>query len=334
MYFSCFYRLYIFKIWTAANANFHFSKRLLTPLDALYRYKRCPTVIRQVSSRSDPFLSFSITESAIHFSFLFFNRYQTLPFFALPTTRFLSLFISFHHLLVFSFSFHLIVIIQLYLPHCIKVVNRDFFIFFFDILQCKESHASFTGGMYKVLDFLQWVRKSLSDEAKELVAVRQNKVSRRKQPAVVLGFQRTNDAVIRESGTQKIRQVLWTSMATSAHAEKDGHVEELVAFLFCDVKVVVAPVNRADFPWHILESSCRKTESTSVNMTTPTTFEVMFFFHCCSFLNYSLRKTTLKIPEVCHASMVINFSVERMLKAWKELFSRSAFTDFSKAMAP
>lgn len=67
-------------------------------------------------------------------------------------------------------------------------------------------------------------------------------------------------------------------------------------------------------------------------MTTPTIFRVIIFFHCLSVFSHQIRKKTLTVLSEYRAGTLIDSFVQHLLKDWKELFTESQFTDFSKAM--
>lgn len=71
-----------------------------------------------------------------------------------------------------------------------------------------------------------------------------------------------------------------------------------------------------------------------MDMTTTTIFDVIIFFQYFSVFSDGLQKKTLIMPQNHRAGTLIGFCAQRVLKAWKELLSKSPFTDFSKAMSP
>lgn len=104
-------------------------------------------------------------------------------------------------------------------------INHNFFILIFNSLQSEQRRARFSGEKYNVLNFLKCVRDYSSDYAKELVGVAQYKAARRKPQKFVFIFRGSDDAVIREFGTQKIRQVLKVSITASAYTPGDGRIK-------------------------------------------------------------------------------------------------------------
>lgn len=81
-----------------------------------------------------------------------------------------------------------------------------------------------------------------------------------------------NDAVLQEFATQQIRRVLRASMVASAHATKDGGINEFVTSLFQNLMVSVTVLNGGCFIQLILESNRRETETHFVNRTAPNNF--------------------------------------------------------------
>lgn len=71
-----------------------------------------------------------------------------------------------------------------------------------------------------------------------------------------------------------------------------------------------------------------------MNMTATANFEVIISFHCWAVSSDGLQKRTVTEPQDYRAGKLISFCVHCFLKAWKELLSKSAFTDSFKTMAP
>lgn len=84
----------------------------------------------------------------------------------------------------------------------------------------------------------------------------------------------------------------------------------------------------------ISESNCRNTESFFVNKTTLTIFEFLTFSHFLLPLNNLLHENTLTVSQNYSEGTTIDFCVQLLSNAWKELFKKSSFTDFFKATAP
>lgn len=55
--------------------------------------------------------------------------------------------------------------------------------------------------------------------------------------------------------------------------------------------------------------------------------------HSFSVFDKDLQEKTLTLPQDYRADTIIGFYVQRSFKAWKDLFSRSPFTDLSKVIA-
>lgn len=210
----------------------------LTTLSELYCCKGCKMLTKFTSSTCNP-SSFVLCYNSMLSTFCF-HRYTPFPFssFLLRRIRFSS---SFHYV----FSFYLIIIMQQSLNHSTRVRSTPIPIFKHTSKQ--EYHGSFSVWTYNVLDLLQRMPELLNDDAKELVAVMQHKPQRRKQPAVVLGFRCSDDAVLHELGMHQIRLVLWASMSSRAYASQSSRIKELVAFLFRDRKATVTLVNGSRF---------------------------------------------------------------------------------------
>lgn len=97
------------------------------------------------------------------------------------------------------------------------------------------------------MDFLLWLPERPGDYAEELVTVMQYKESMHKQPDVISDFCCSSDAVLRELGTQQIRQMVRESVVACAHTLKDIRIKELVAFLIRNHMVSVTLGNRCGF---------------------------------------------------------------------------------------
>lgn len=82
---------------------------------------------------------------------------------------------------------------------------------------------------------------------KDFSAVIQYEGSKHKQPVVVPGFFSSNDAILQEFRTQKIRQVPWVWMTSRAYASKTDSIKELVIFLFRDLMAAISLVNEDRF---------------------------------------------------------------------------------------
>lgn len=121
-------------------------------------------------------------------------------------------------------------------------------------------------------------------------------------------------------------------MAASAYVSEDAHIKESVTFLFGIRMVAVALVNWDGFLQHILELNRKKTGSPFLNMTTPVIFEAIIFFQRLSVFNDGLHKRTLILSQDDHTGKWIGFHALRLHKEWKQLFRKSPFTKFSKAM--
>lgn len=189
-------------------------------------------------------------------------------------------------------------------------------------------HASLPGTTRR------WMLESQNDDAKELDAVMQCKSSRHKQLAVVPGFRCTDDAVLRKCGPQQIRQMLRPSMEASACMSKDRRIKELVTFLLRDHMVSVGLVSARRFTQLILELNRRKTESSFVDMATPTIFEVSSSSHSFSLFNDGLQNKKPTVPQDYRAGTLVGFCAQHMLEAWKETFSRSQFTKLLNSWLP
>lgn len=123
---------------------------------------------------------------------------------------------------------------------------------------------------------------------------------------------------------------LQVSMTARAWVLKNRCVKLLVTFPFRDRLVAVALVNGGRFLWLISESNPGKIETLSVNMTSPTILEVIITFHCLSVFNNGVQNERLNVRQNYRAAALVDFFVEHLSKAWKELMTESQFTEFSK----
>lgn len=110
----------------------------------------------------------------------------------------------------------------------------------------------------------------------------------------------------------------------------NGHVKELMIFLFWHRIAAVIPVNGGHFLPLLSESSRRKTGTSFMNMTMQTIFKVKLSFRCSPVLNNELQKEKMTVHQDQHMGELIGFCSQRLLDVWKELFSRPLFTDFFK----
>lgn len=86
-------------------------------------------------------------------------------------------------------------------------------------------------------------------------------------------------------------------MAASVSLSTDGHIEELVPFLFRDRMIAVTFENGGCLLQLISDLNRRKNESAFVNIITPAIFELIMFFHCSFFFNNGLKKKTITVPQ-------------------------------------
>lgn len=103
-------------------------------------------------------------------------------------------------------------------------------------------------------------------------------------------------------------------MAASAQVPKNGRVKKPVTFWLCGCIVAVTLVNGRRFLQLTSDSNRRKTESIFVNMTIPTIFEIIFFFHCLSTFNDSLQMKTLRVPHDYRTGKFVVYCMQRLLK--------------------
>lgn len=112
-----FSRLWVFKIGKAANVV-PFLKISLTAPPALYRYERCKTITKFISSRCSLFFHTSPALSTFHFSILFTLYYQTFCSFYFALLNY-CFFIFFHRLLFFIFYFYIVYLFN-YVYHTVS----------------------------------------------------------------------------------------------------------------------------------------------------------------------------------------------------------------------
>lgn len=149
----------------------------------------------------------------------------------------------------------------------------------------------------------------------------------------VLGFGVTDDAEVREFGTQQIRQVPRASMAAIPHASKDGRIRQFSLFRFSRRWFLCHWFSCGRFLQLILGSNRRRKVSPFVKMFNPTAFEVIIFHHCLFVFIEAMQKKKLKVPQNFRLGTLIGFCAQHVIKVWKDLLTKSLFTKFSKNIA-
>lgn len=120
--------------------------------------------------------------------------------------------------------------------------NHDLFLFFFNMSHSEECHTSFPSWKYNVLVFSGGCYNPCTTMEKD--SLQKSRIISKTQTASTCPWVLLQCwPVLFEFRTQQICQVRRASMAASTYNSNDGHIKELVTFLFGERIVSVAMVN-------------------------------------------------------------------------------------------
>lgn len=135
-------------------------------------------------------------------------------------------------------------------------------------------------------DFYAALSESAHGAAREVVDSMNMKVDCRKGkplPDKRTAFGPTSSPVLREMGTEQIRQVFRTALAIRTYAENDVRVRHLFRFIFRNFAVPHNTIVASAFLQTAAMKKKNKRDVQSYEIKVPTTFEAFLYLYCLNF---------------------------------------------------
>lgn len=173
----------------------------------LYRYKGGKYLIRFIFSRAILLLPYFASIQQLPFLHSLLSSLPNFPFSSALTYIRLSIYFS------LPFPLYSLSVFQLCQLHSITSSSTDILLFF-NLFQSEQFYVRLLSGKHNVSELPRWALEYPDDNTKKLVAVIQCNASRQKHSAVPPGFRWSDDSVLRQFGSQQVRQVLQASTAT------------------------------------------------------------------------------------------------------------------------
>ena len=197
----------------------------------------------------------------------------------------------------------------------------------FAFVKSFETHAFNVNFKYKNLDlqkYLKWVRSSEEETSQVITKRFEEKSEKRTKVLKISVFQSAGadgDKVLAEMGTQQVRQIARAALAIHTFGRRDGRILEMFNNVFETMNTSTGFLVGPTFFHMIIHSTSKRSRKNPLNMTTPSTFECLLYFHSVALLSSLLAgyRSNKLVTINYYTGTRIGFVCQTLYKAWARL---------------
>ena len=211
-------------------------------------------------------------------------------------------------------------------------MNRSMLLDFEEILNLPEFQNHFNYLELQLSAFLRWIYTSENEVATRIVARMAQKKASRKGKKFTSLFDPTENQVLRELGTEQMRQLNRAALSVRTLSDGSQSIRQMFRNTFQTLRIPVALLNGCSFLQTVLGGK----GSGRYNFTAPTRLEAVMYFHTICLLWNAIKSKRVSIRVTYRVGNAIGLVVQLICKAWIAFVKEAklnTLTDFIRPYA-